>query len=145
MIKHKIFSLDDNEKIHGFITPWSIVHFNFGILGYLYLKFFFKKISNLKCFIITIIIHTIYEKKDLIITKLYLKNKHNYKNNNKNVKFLNFFKIYYNSLFNCIGDTLMCILGFLFISNFKTNKILIIIFTLLFYFMHTIGTKYKLA
>ena len=47
------------------ITPWSFTHVLAGGLIYLYLKFFFKNISIPTAFIVMIVIHTLYEIKDL--------------------------------------------------------------------------------
>ena len=101
-----IFSNDDTVKKNSLLCPWSLVHFIYGSLMYLFLKYILKIKSVYNSFVIMIIIHTIYEIKDL---KYYLE---------KNVK-LNWANN--NSIINSIADTILAILGFYFMIYYETK------------------------
>jgi hypothetical protein len=92
----QIYGLYDSVEKPCFITPWDLIHFLSGIVFYLFFKYFnFNFYIGLTLFII---IHTLYEFKDLFyyfkITDI-----NNYWTNN--------------SLLNSIGDTFSAILGYI--------------------------------
>ena len=109
--------LVDTIQKPSLITPWSFVHFLAGGLIYLYLKFFFKNISITTAFIVMIVIHTLYEIKDLF---LYFKITKKTQWND-------------NSLTNSIGDTLCAIIGFFIATQVhEVNLPLLLVFTLIY-------------
>ncbi len=101
-----LYNNSDTINKKALFTYWSLLHFIYGGLMYLFLKYSLKIKSVYNSFIIMIIIHTIYEMKDL---KYYLE---------KNVK-LNWTNN--NSIINSIGDTISSIIGFYFIIYFETK------------------------
>jgi hypothetical protein len=98
--------LSDSDTIekNALFTPWSFIHFLSGFMSYLYIKKY-TNISNFNILLITIIIHTIYEIKDISSHTLKL-------HNSKSIW-------YDNSLLNSIGDTIAYILGLIIALMFK--------------------------
>ena len=88
----EFYSNEDKVKRPALITPWSFIHFLFGILAYSCLK---KKVKPVNNILISNVIHGIYEIKDII------------KSNGPNPK------TYWsdNSLLNSLGDTIVFNLG----------------------------------
>ena len=120
-MKIRLFHSFDNYKNHTFITPWTFIHFLFGIFVYLFNSKFFKGIDTLKSFIILLIVHTLYEINDHIyLVNIWTKSS--------------------NSILNSIGDTIFSILGFYFaykyldVKLFKHVTIIYAIF--LFFFIY---------
>jgi len=115
-------SIDDNKNNMGLFTPWSIVHIIVGTLLYKLLKLYNNQYNSI---IWTIILHTIYEFKDLYFSYF-----HNTNFNIEKNKWL-----YYNSYINSIGDTIACIIGiyiaYLYKFNILTYIILIVSMILL--------------
>ena len=109
--------LVDTIQKPSLITPWSLVHVLVGGLIYLYLKFFFKNISITTAFIVMIVIHTLYEIKDLF----------SYFKITKKTQWND------NSLTNSIGDTLCAIIGFFIATQVhEVNVPLLLVFTLIY-------------
>lgn len=105
-----MFCLEDNVDKPCLITPWSFIHFISSITFYLFINLFIK--NNFTIFITTLIVHTIYEIKDIYFA--YFLKIYEYNN-----KFLNHWGN--NSILNSVGDTLACIIGCLTIYLIK-NK-----------------------
>ena len=126
----KVFSISDNVENSSLITPWSLIHLLFGLLLYLYLTYFFNT-STEKAFLILLIIHTIYEIKDL----MYYFNIHE-----KDGYWAN------NSLINSIGDTVFAIIGFgIGMQIEEINLNLIVYLTLLYFTLILIVMNKKLG
>ena len=103
-----MFSKNDNIRKSSLFTPWSFIHFLSGIISYLYLKRF-TSMSETCIFLILLLIHTLYEIKDLSRYTLKL-----HKSNS----------IWYNNtVVNSIGDTITFILGIVIGMIFKNNII----------------------
>lgn len=100
MTNYKILGYcgEDSKEIPVFIDECSILHFLFGYVGILNLNYF--KINQVYSVLLLFVIHTIYEIKDYYFSYVY-KGKQN----------LFTKKSAGNSLLNCIGDTLVFILG----------------------------------
>ena len=92
--------ISDGRDSPILFTEWSYVHFMTGVYFFVilhrYLKYNIKK-----SFIIWIILHTIYELKDMVASYVY-------RTNNQNGFITN------NSWFNSIGDTIYALSGFIF-------------------------------
>lgn len=135
----KILCKNENE-FDCFFTPWSIVHFYSGYFLMLACQTF--GLSYFHSFLVSNIIHLIYEIKDYYITY--------------HVRSAQTPRSYqvdwnYNTLFNSIGDQLSCILGMLLYIFIRETydipevsygtlliySILYIILVLLFYFLIT--------
>ena len=115
---NRFIGYSDNMERPTCITPWSYIHLlsglNFSLLSLSYLS----KHSVIKNLIIFIIIHTIYECKDLYITYIISNNK----------------KYYQNTLINSIGDTIFSIFGWILgyiIYLSKPNTYYVISFVIL--------------
>ena len=103
-MKIRMFHSFDNYKNHTFITPWTFIHFLFGVFVYLFNLKFFKNISTQKSFVIVLIVHTLYEINDHIyLVNIWTKSS--------------------NSILNSIGDTVFSILGFYFAYKYLDVKI----------------------
>ena len=92
----KLFSVSDTIEHNALITPWSLVHFLFGLI-FSIISLTYVKMSYMSTFILMLIVHTIYEYNDLLCYY--------------NVCDPNFHWID-NSFLNTIGDTLFSVLGF---------------------------------
>lgn len=108
-MEFKLMGETDTRERPAIITDWGLIHLLAGALIYLYTKYIYKNISITNAFIIFIIIHTIYELKDL---KYYLTNDCGYWNNN--------------SVINSIGDTIFAMVGFFLATQFKNVTIIYI-------------------
>tara|TARA_B100000073_G_scaffold50659_1_gene37322 strand:- start:580 stop:1023 length:444 start_codon:yes stop_codon:yes gene_type:complete len=97
-LKHK----QDNVETPCLITGWSYIHLITSGFLYLILMYNFKNLTKLKGFLIILFLHTLYEIKDLGYYFGYMKQT----------------EWHDNSLLNCIGDTLACIIGILLIMKF---------------------------
>ena len=95
----------DTKESPCLFGSWSIIHLLVSCLMYSFIIFFCKKISKLHAAIIVIILHSIYELKDLYNSYIIVK----YKGN---------------SFINAIGDNMACIFG-IYISSlyFKNNDL----------------------
>ena len=62
----KLFGYDDTLKNPVFITPWSLIHGYAGVIFYVAAKRFFPKLSLMQILIINLILHSIYEIKDML-------------------------------------------------------------------------------
>lgn len=113
-----LFSLEDTIQKNALITPWSIVHLLTGYLFSVYGINVFKFSFN-KAFLIGLILHTIYEIKDLSCYFINCDNKSQWHNN---------------SWINSIKDTIFFIIGFFLILKINIhNNFTIFVFTLLFF------------
>lgn len=119
-----LLSASDTIDSNSFITPWTFIHF---LTGYI------SAIGIMKCFnasfkktlIILLILHTIYEIKDL---KCYFSKKLNTKTNCDKLEWSN------NSLYNSIFDTIFFIFGILLVLEINTeNNCYLIILTILYF------------
>ena len=99
-----LFNFNDTYKTQSFITPWSFMHLLSGALIYFYIKIIVPNINILNVFLIMIILHTLYEIKDLFYYFKFIKNPSEWNNN---------------SLLNSCGDTIFAIIGFYFASFLK--------------------------
>jgi len=98
------FSITDKRNSPAFVTPWSLIHFMFGVLFYLYFEYLFPNVSALNMFVVLIIVHTLYEITDLLY----------YFNLNLKGQYWSS-----NSLLNSVGDTIFTILGFILVAIWK--------------------------
>ena len=125
-----IFGISDSKKDVTLITPWSFIHAYSGFMFYLTLKYIYPDLSLLKIFILWIIVHTIYEIKDLL----------SYFNIRvSNIRWSD------NSYMNSIFDTIFAIIGFFiayYINNYSKNfyyiNIILYFYFLYYYFNNTI-------
>lgn len=129
-----LLSASDTIDSNSFITPWTFIHF---LTGYI------SAIGIMKCFnasfkktlIILLILHTIYEIKDL---KCYFSKKSNTKINCDKLEWSN------NSLYNSIFDTIFFIFGILLVLEINTeNKCYLIILTILYFTILNFFLFYK--
>ena len=114
-MKTRIIHFFDNYKNHTLITPWSFIHFLFGIFFYLFISKFFKNVNVLNSFLLLLIIHTIYEIND-------------------HIYIVKFWKHSSNSLLNSVGDTVFSILGF-YLAYKYLNKKIFIKFSIVYFFI----------
>jgi len=84
---------DDNLQKQALFTPWSLVHFTSGWIGYIILKTLRPDCDNIRLAIIWLLIHTVYEMKDY--TNTYV---------------MNISKA--NTFINSVGDTISTMAGF---------------------------------
>jgi len=125
-------SNSDTIKENALLTPWSFIHFLSGFMSYLYVKKY-TNISEINIFLISIIIHTVYELKDVSSHTLKL-------HTSKSIW-------YDNSVLNSVGDTIAFILGLIIGLVFKdkiktlSNKNVVTI-TLLFLITFVIFLSY---
>ena len=118
-----IFGVSDSKKDVTLITPWSFIHAYSGFMFYLTLKYLYPEFSLLKIFILLIIVHTIYEIKDLL--------------SYFNIK-VSSEKWSDNSYMNSIFDTIFALIGFFvayYVNNNSKNFYFINI-VLYFYFIY---------
>jgi len=118
-----IFGMSDSKKDVTLITPWSFIHSYSGFIFYLTLKYLYPEFSLLKIFILLIIVHTIYEIKDLL--------------SYFNIK-VSSEKWSDNSYMNSIFDTIFALIGFFvayYVNNNSKNFYFINI-VLYFYFIY---------
>ena len=97
MVKTTFIGNNDHINTPTYITPWALIHALLGLTFSLLSLNFFKKHLVLTNFIVFIILHTIYECKDICITYLIDLPKKN--------------KQYHNTLVNSIGDTIFAVFG----------------------------------
>lgn len=102
----KILSLSDTRQNVGIITPWSLIHYLAGLNGY----FLFNKLNvkDIHVYIILIILHTMYELKDYILS-YYL---------NLNTEWGN------NSVVNSVTDTIFFLLGIITAKKIEYNDLI---------------------
>jgi hypothetical protein len=98
-----LLKFSDSTHDKSIVTPWSFVHFISGAVIYLYTKFFFKNISNKNAFIVVLVVHTLYEIKDLFY----------YFRLTGRSEWMD------NSLLNSVGDTFFAMFGFCLATQFK--------------------------
>ena len=108
-----ILCMSDSVSKPCLITPWFLIHFISSSTIYLFINLYTENKKII--FTSTLIIHTIYEIKDIYFA--YILKIYTYNN-----KFLNHWGN--NSLLNSTGDTLGCLLGcsYVYIINNKYNK-----------------------
>jgi hypothetical protein len=95
-MKYPLFASGDSIKDPAFITPFSTVHFFTSIELAICCIYFFPNYSFYMIALLTLVLHTLYEIRDYYLA--YVKKDIVGDWNN-------------NSLFNSIGDTVICILG----------------------------------
>ena len=126
-----LMNISDDKENPACITPWSFIHLYSGFIFYLTLKYLYPKLSLLTIFIIWVILHTIYEIKDL----------------------LSYFKIYVyedkkwnnNSVINSVFDTIFAIFGLLiayYININTTNFYFINIILYILFIYYFIKSKF---
>ncbi len=118
MTNYKILSLninEDSKKTPVLFDHYSISHFLFGYVGILTLNYF--KINQVYSVLLLFIIHTVYEIKDYYYSYIY-KGKPNFFTKKSGG----------NSISNCIGDSIVFILGVILAinTNYSRNTVIII-------------------
>jgi hypothetical protein len=124
-----LLNFSDTYQVQSFITPWSFIHMLTGILIYFYIKIIIPNISVLNAFLIMIVLHTLYEIKDLFYYLNFVKNPSDWNDS---------------SLLNSCGDTIFAIIGFYFASFLKKiNYKQLISFTIIYlmFFIYFIINK----
>lgn len=106
-----IVGSNDYINMPALLTPFTFVHFYAGFVGFVLIKYFYPKLSFQNTFLIFIILHTIYEIKDLLCYNDWICS--NIFNSCSDLD---------NSIVNSIGDTIASIIG-LFIATFCVGKI----------------------
>lgn len=127
-----LINISDNIKNPSCITPWSFIHLHSGFIFYLTLKYLYPKFSFFTIFIFWLILHTIYEIKDLMsYFNIYI-----YKSDYNSIKNWN-----NNSIINSIFDTIFTLIGLLIAyyininsNNFYFVNMIIYILTLYYFF-----------
>ena len=119
--KYKFVSLEDKIKgDHAFITPWSFIHLLSGMSLFFFgniLKRYFD--LTFSTFYFVLIIHTIYEIKDMSGYFINIEEETLFLSNN--------------SFFNSVGDTVACILGYyICLWYFNDNNYQIILYFTIF-------------
>ena len=120
--------MSDSKKDVTLITPWSFIHSYSGFIFYLTLKYLYPEFSLLKIFILLIIVHTIYEIKDLL--------------SYFNIK-VSSEKWSDNSYMNSIFDTIFALIGF-FVAYYVNNNYknfyfinIVLYFYFIYYFINS--------
>ena len=119
-----LISFEDTISNQSFITPWSFIH----LLSGLVMQRYFMEYSNYsrrKRYIITIVLHTIYELKDIY---------RSYIVKDTNCELNPDCRWFDNSILNSVGDTISCLIGqyiaehyFKRVSLFKLVSILLVL------------------
>lgn len=105
MNKVKLFFPKDSSTNPALFSPWSLMHFLSGFYMYAVVALYINNTSTINNFYIMMIVHTIYELKDLYITYFAL-----VKPNDVSLGGL----ISNSSLYNSVGDTISAMLGWYF-------------------------------
>jgi hypothetical protein len=99
----KLIGFNDTLETPLFITPWSLIHFLSGATLFFICRVFTKNLYII--FFVVFFLHSLYEFKDYYSTYI---NRIRFKEDSY---ISSFFKN--NTLENTIGDTVVCILGFM--------------------------------
>lgn len=84
----QFYARGDSPEEPAIFTPFSLIHFLSGMYAYLVLRFIFPYSKTWILFLIWLVLHTLYETKDVFLTSS-------------------------NSFINSIGDTIAALAGFL--------------------------------
>ena len=90
----------DYIKTPALFTPFTVVHFYAGLVGYVAMKYLYPKMSLFNIFWILVFFHTLYEIKDLLCYNEWIC-----------VNIFNSCSDLDNSYINSIGDTIAAMLG----------------------------------
>lgn len=118
-------SFEDSVYKQSFITPWSFIH----LLSGLVIQRYFMKYSNYsrrKRYVITIILHTIYEMKDIYRSYLI---------QDAECEDVNDCKWFDNSIFNSVGDTISSLVGQYIAENYFKRVSLLKLVSILIVFV----------
>lgn len=96
----KFVDTTDYIKTPALFTPFTIVHFYSGIIGFIVIKYLYPKMSFFNIFWLFILLHTVYEVKDLLCYNEWIC-----------VNIFNSCSDLDNSYINSIGDTIAAMLG----------------------------------
>lgn len=129
-MKYNFIKNGDSKYNATFITPWSFIHLYSGFFGIILTNY--TKMDKKFSILFLVLIHTIYELKDLYFSYLYKGQKTKISEWSKK-----------NSLFNSIGDTLFFILGIFIGINLKPNMKQLIVIILIFLILFCIFFKIK--
>ena len=114
---------NDTVETPCLFSFWSIQHFLTGVFLYCFLAYYFKKISKTKIILIVLLLHSIYEIKDMLYYFGLVEGNH-WSNN---------------SPLNILGDTICCLVGSLLIMKlFKNIDRFVLKLISVFYFIFTI-------
>ena len=106
----KIVGSTDYIKTPALFTPFTVVHFYAGVVGYILIKYLYPKISLFNAFWILVFFHTLYEIKDLLCYNEWIC-----------VNVFNSCSDLDNSYINSIGDTIAAMLGIVISPYFVTK------------------------
>ena len=117
-----IFFISNGDTINkpSCITPWSFIHLYSGFIFYLTMKLLFPKLTFINILISWIIIHTLYEIKD-ILYYFKIKLASDYWGNN--------------SIMNSLFDTIFALIGLYIGYIINSKSILLYIISIIIYFL----------
>jgi len=122
------YNLDDTVETPCLFSFWSIHHFLTGVFWYCFLAYNFKKISKTNIILIVLLLHSIYEFKDMLYYLGLVEGNH-WSNN---------------SPLNTLGDTFCCFVGSLLIMKlFKKIDSFVFKMISVFCFIFTIFAIYS--